>query len=102
MLEKPGCPWCKRFDEEIAPAYPNTVEGRRAPLRRIDITRPWPADLEGIRKERLTPTFILTDRGLEIARLRGYPGDQFFWSLLDDMLAKLPDDETTPAGGHSN
>ncbi len=25
-----------------------------------------------------------------MARLRGYPGDQFFWFLIDDMLKKLP------------
>ena len=92
MLEQPGCPWCRRFNEEIAPAYAKTDEGRRAPLRRVDITEPWPSDLSKIRKERLTPTFVLIDDGVEIDRLRGYPGDDFFWGLLDDMLAKLPDD----------
>lgn len=90
MLEQPGCVWCKRFNEEIAPAYPKTEEGQRAPLRRVDITEDWPEDLEGIRKERLTPTFVLLNNGVEIDRMVGYPGDQFFWGLLDDMLAKLP------------
>ncbi len=97
MLEQPGCPWCKRFDEEIAPAYAKTAEGCRAPLRRVDITGPWPADLAALRPERLTPTFVLMNDGLEIVRLRGYPGDEFFWSLLDDMLAKLPDKSASPA-----
>jgi hypothetical protein len=90
MLVQPGCPWCAKFDAEIAPAYPNTPEGRRAPLRRVDITEPWPADLAGIRGERFTPTFILLDNRKEIGRLRGYPGDEFFWYLVDDLLAKLP------------
>jgi hypothetical protein len=36
-----------------------------------------------------TPTFVLVEDGREIARLRGYPGDQFFWALVDEMLAKL-------------
>jgi hypothetical protein len=31
------------------------------------------------------------DNGVEVARLRGYPGDNFFWPLLEEMLAKLPD-----------
>lgn len=90
MLVQPGCPWCAKFDAEIAPAWPNTPEGKRAPLRRVDITAQWPADLTGIPGERFTPTFILLDKGKEVARLRGYPGDQFFWYLVDDMLAKLP------------
>ena len=90
MLVQPGCPWCAKFDAEIAPAYPNTPEGRRAPLRRVDITAPWPEELAGISAERFTPTFILMDEGKEVARLRGYPGDQFFWYLVGDMLAKLP------------
>jgi hypothetical protein len=90
MLVQPGCPWCAKFDAEIAPAWPSTPEGRRAPLRRVDITGPWPEDLAKVTPERFTPTFILIDQGREVARLRGYPGDQFFWYLVDDMLAKLP------------
>lgn len=90
ILVQPGCPWCAKFDAEIAPAWPNTPEGKRAPLRRVDITEPWPTDLAGIPGERFTPTFILLDKGKEIGRLRGYPGDQFFWYLIDDLLTRLP------------
>lgn len=90
MLEQPGCPWCARFNAEIAPGYPNTDEGRRAPLRRVDITQEWPSDLDFVARERFTPTFVLIEDGREIDRLRGYPGDEFFWYLLDQMIAKLP------------
>lgn len=90
MLERPGCPWCARFDAEIAPAWPNTAEGQRAPLRRVDITEPWPEDLAGIQKEIFTPTFILMEEGKEIGRLRGYAGNEFFWYLIGDLIAKLP------------
>lgn len=90
MLEQPGCVWCARFHREIGEAYPNTEEGRRAPLRRIDITRAWPDDLKHVARERLTPTFILIDNRVEVARLRGYPGDNFFWALLGEMLDRLP------------
>ncbi len=89
MYEQPGCAWCKRFNEEVAPAWPNTEQGQRAPLRRVNIREPLPEDLEHIPVERFTPTFVLVDDGKEIARLRGYPGDQFFWALVDEMLAKL-------------
>ncbi len=89
MLERPGCVWCMRWNAEIAPAYPKTPEGQTAPLRRVDITKPWPSDLHGIAGDFFTPTFILVADGREVARLRGYPGDNFFWPLLADMLAKL-------------
>ncbi|MEP0234257.1 transcriptional regulator [Roseibium sp.] len=89
MLEQPGCSWCKRWNEEIGTAYPNTQEGQLAPLRRVDITQGWPADLERVPRGRLTPTFILVEDGEEVARLRGYPGAHFFWPVLNDMLSKL-------------
>lgn len=89
MLERPGCVWCARFDAEIAPAYPKTEEGQRAPLRRVDITQPWPTDLESIASERYTPTFILVADSKEIGRIRGYPGNEFFWYLLGGILSEL-------------
>ncbi|MGE0844811.1 MAG: hypothetical protein AB7L41_00985 [Flavobacteriaceae bacterium] len=89
MLEQPGCHWCQRFDAEIAGAYEKSPEGRIAPLRRVDITRDWPEDLATIAPDRYTPTFILIDDGVEIARLRGYPGDNWFWPMLEEMLDKL-------------
>lgn len=90
ILVQPGCAWCARFDRDIAPAYGHTDEGRRAPLRRVDVTQPWPADLRAVAPERLTPTFVLLDDdGVERGRLRGYPGDNFFWPLLSEMLARL-------------
>ena len=94
MMEQPGCVWCARFNAEIAPAYPKTDEGRRAPLRRVDITEPWPDDLKDIQKERFTPTFVLIEDGREIGRIRGYVGDEFFWYRVGELLALLPDPHT--------
>lgn len=90
MLHQPGCAWCVRFEAEIAPAYPKTREGAIAPIRRIDISSGWPSDLGEIQPERFTPTFILLENGKEVDRMRGYVGDEFFWYLLGEMIAKLP------------
>ncbi|MCB1509583.1 MAG: transcriptional regulator [Hyphomicrobiaceae bacterium] len=90
MLEQGGCPWCERFNREIAPAYPLTPEGKRAPLRRVQLHAPLPADLKFLIKGNFTPTFVLIDKGREVGRIRGYPGDNFFWGMLDQLLAKLP------------
>lgn len=89
MLEADDCVYCQKFNEEIAPAYPKTNEGKLAPLRRINIAEPWPKDLAAIKEENLTPTFILIHNGQEVDRLIGYPGDEHFWFLLSELLLKL-------------
>jgi len=90
MLEQAGCAWCRKWEAEIGPVYDKTEQARVAPIRKVDINAPWPDDLADIRKERFTPTFVLIDGGIEVARMRGYTGDEFFWFLLDEMLQKLP------------
>ena len=89
MFEQAGCAWCETFDREIAPIYGKTEEGLRAPLRRVDTAQPVPPDLAFIETERLTPLFVLVARGREIGRIRGYPGEDFFWGLLDVLMKKL-------------
>ncbi len=89
MFEQTGCVWCEAFDRKIAPIYGKTEEGLRAPLRRVDIGQPMPPDLAFIERERLTPLFVLVDKGREIGRIRGYPGEDSFWSQLSVLMQKL-------------
>lgn len=89
VFEQAGCPWCERFERDIAPAYEKSEEGRRAPLRRIDIGKPIPPDIAFIQVERLTPLFVLVDKGREIGRIRGYPGEESFWMQLSVLFQKL-------------
>jgi len=46
-------------------------------------------DLAFVRRERFTPVFVLVDNGREFGRIRGYPGDTFFWGLLAGLIEKL-------------
>lgn len=87
MFERAGCVWCARFDAEIAPIYGKTEESQAAPLRRVDLNGPRPADLAGIDPGAFTPTFVVVQEGREVGRIRGYPGDAFFFGLLDRILA---------------
>ena len=48
MFTRKGCPWCAKFEAEVGRIYPQTDEGRLAPLRRIDIDAPSTADLKGV------------------------------------------------------
>ena len=85
MVEESGCIWCARWTDEIAPAYPKTEEGKFAPLRRVDINE-IPPELQVSRKVRLTPTFLIVNDNRELARMEGYPGDEFFWPVLAGLL----------------
>jgi hypothetical protein len=95
MFWRAGCPYCAQFDREIAPIYGLSDEGKIAPLRRVDIHAPIPADLKYIAMERITPVFVLVDHGREIGRIRGYPGDDNFWGLLAGLIG---DAQRTDAG----
>jgi hypothetical protein len=86
MVEEAGCVWCARWNKEIADIYPKTGEGQAAPLYRIDIHAPRPDDLTFARSLHFTPTFILMVDGAEVSRIEGYPGEDFFWGLMRQML----------------
>ncbi|WP_367379453.1 hypothetical protein [Loktanella sp. 3ANDIMAR09] len=85
MAEERGCIYCARWNAEIADIYPKTPEGRTAPLLRYDIQRDV-APIELASRVVFTPTFVLVKDGMEIDRLEGYPGEDFFWGILGMML----------------
>jgi len=89
VVESSDCPYCKRFHEEIGAAYPKTDEGKLAPLRILQLSEAMPTQYSDVKPARVTPTFILVEGNKEIDRLEGYPGDNYFWFLLGEMLAKL-------------
>ncbi len=90
MFSEAGCPWCALFHKEITPIYANTEEGKAAPLLEVDVTKPRPPELRHVGKIVYTPTFVLIDgKGAIVGRIEGYPGFDFFWQRLDELLEKM-------------
>lgn len=85
MAEESGCFWCAKWNKEISHIYPQTAEGQAAPLQRYDLHGESP-DVDFVRPVHFTPTFILVEDGTEVGRMEGYPGEDFFWGLLDRMF----------------
>ena len=85
MAEEDGCYWCAKWDEEIAHIYPKTAEGRTAPLQRYDLHSDTP-NVTFAKRVHFTPTFILVQDGEEVGRIEGYPGEDFFWGLLQSVF----------------
>ncbi len=96
MVEQRGCAYCAAWNDEIAPAYPNTAEGRYAPLLRADLRQAPPDGMSYARSVTFTPTFILMEDGQEIARMEGYVGQDFFWPVFSRLLETHTDFEPTP------
>ncbi|WP_347312289.1 thioredoxin family protein [Defluviimonas sp. SAOS-178_SWC] len=87
MVEQPGCAYCARWDADIAPIYPKTPEGQAAPLERVQLRGPYPDNVELGPRPVFTPTFILVQDGREAGRIEGYPGEDFFWGLLAQLMS---------------
>jgi len=88
MFERDGCEYCDAWNESIGVAYPRTWEGRTAPLRRVNLSNGIDEDLKSIRRPRYSPTFVLMLDNQEVGRIRGHPGDEFFWPMLGELLGK--------------
>lgn len=91
MFEQAGCAYCIMWDNEIGPIYPKTTEGAVAPLRKFQLRETLPPEVELKSKPQFTPTFVLLRDGVEIGRLEGYPGEDFFWGLIGKMLKEQPE-----------
>lgn len=88
MFDSPGCGHCELWDEEIGIVYHKTPEGRFAPLRRL--AKDGPADTgDALRPVVYTPTFVVVKNGREIGRITGYPGEDFFWPMLAEILGRV-------------
>ncbi|HRQ82650.1 MAG TPA: hypothetical protein PKZ97_16175, partial [Azospirillaceae bacterium] len=90
MFETAGCPWCVYWKREIAPKYPKTDEGKAAPLRLVDMRAERPLDLAALDPVKAAPTFVLMHDGREVGRIVGFPGEDFFWPMLAQLLEKVP------------
>jgi hypothetical protein len=89
MVERAGCPWCRRAEAEIAPVYSKTDEGRMAPLRQVDLSAGLPPNIVYKSPVRFTPTFILVNGNHEIGRITGYISEDAFWGQLTELTRNL-------------
>ncbi|MDQ7069815.1 MAG: thioredoxin family protein [Rhodobacterales bacterium] len=95
MVEQDGCVYCVAWKDKIGPIYPKTPEGRFAPLRMVDIHDGPPQGITYARPVTFTPTFILIENNQEIGRIEGYPGEDFFWWMLEKLLTEKTEYNST-------
>ena len=88
MVTTAGCPWCAQWERELGAIYPLTAEGRRLPLRHVEM-RGFHEPLALAEPLRYTPTFLVVDQGREVGRITGYQSQDAFWGLLDGLVGRL-------------
>jgi hypothetical protein len=89
MFEEIGCPYCEQWRAEVGVVYNKTEEGKRAPVKIILLGEALPEGVSIGAEPFYTPTFVLLDEGVEVGRIEGYPGEAFFYGLLNRMLNNL-------------
>jgi hypothetical protein len=87
FVERAGCPYCIKWEREIAPSYALTKEGKLAKLRKVDLGAGQPT--QAARPVRFTPTFLVINDGKEVGRITGYSDEAMFWGMLSQILARL-------------
>ena len=92
MFRRAGCPYCLAWDRAVGAGYPHSDLGARLPLRTVDLDRPEPVRVALVRPVRYTPTFVVARDGRELGRIEGYPGEAFFWGLLERIAEQLPEE----------
>lgn len=98
MIEQAGCYYCRVFNRDMAPIYEKSDEGLAAPLVHAQLREPLPEGITLASTPFVTPTFILIGPdGHEIERLTGFPGEDFFWSYIGDMITTASATLSTPA-----
>ncbi|MBU3028566.1 SoxS protein [Paracoccus marinaquae] len=88
MVEARDCDESAAWRRQIGGGYAASPVGRAAPLLLVDFGGPWPDGIVLGRRPNVTPTFVLLRRGMELDRIEGYPGEQFFYPRVAAMLRK--------------
>lgn len=92
MIEQVGCSYCVAFNRDIAPIYEKTELGTSAPLVHADLRGDLPEGVTLASRPFVTPTFILLGPdGQEISRMTGFPGEDFFWPYVTQMIEDARD-----------
>jgi thioredoxin-related protein len=83
MFDSKSCTICRRFNAEIGDAgYAASNSAHTFPLRRINIHN-GTVDFQLELPVTMTPTFVFVEKGAEVARFVGYPGRDYFFTLVD-------------------
>ena len=95
---RPVVPGATTWDREIGAIWPKSDVGARHPMRMVDLDADPMPEIALARPVRFTPTFVVARDGAEIGRIEGYPGQDFFWGLIERFVAQAKEAGGDAAG----
>lgn len=87
VVTRQGCPYCRAFKESVGQFYHKTQIGKQFPLTEVDSGAPATEFMDLAWEITFFPTFVVYGGdGKEIARFRGYRGEETFWTELEQAI----------------
>jgi len=86
VFDAPWCVVCKKFEAEVLPTYGKSDFAMRLSFYAFDYDRQNKVPFKLTAPIRSTPTFVLVERGQEVARFSGYTDPRNFYETLAHYL----------------
>lgn len=85
VVEADGCIYCQIFRRDVLPAYQTSEQGKRMPVRFVDINE-LGAGLDFNTAVDIVPTFVVVKSQHEVGRISGYVGPENFFHTINYLL----------------
>ena len=88
MVTDKNCIFCIVWEKEIGKIYPKTDVAKQYPIKRIEIKYFNENIPKGLKKARVTPTFLFIKNEKVIGEILGYSNPEMFWWQVDEIIEK--------------
>ena len=86
MITDKNCIFCIVWEKEIGKIYPKTDIAKQYPIKRIEIKYFNENIPKGLKKAKVTPTFLFIKNDKVIGEILGYSNPEMFWWRVDEIL----------------
>lgn len=90
VVEAEGCIYCEIFRRDVLPAYETSEQGKKVPIRFVDINDVDADHLDFSASVDIVPTFVVVKSQHEVGRISGYVGPENFFHSINYLLGSAP------------
>lgn len=90
VLEVDGCIYCNVFRQRHLANYKASRQGKKIPIRFVNINDPAVGNLGLSQPVGIVPTFVVLQNNQEIGRIPGLVGHHDFYRAIDHITAGVP------------
>ncbi|WP_045837204.1 hypothetical protein [Hyphomicrobium sp. 99] len=90
VVEADGCIYCQIFRRDVLPAYQTSEQGKKMPVRFVDVNDVETDHLDFNTAVDIVPTFVVVKSQHEVGRISGYVGPENFFHSINYLLGSAP------------